>query len=85
MERITMINPIVEMDGDEMARVMWRWVKERLIEPYVELKVEYYDLHLKVRDETNDEVTVRAAEAIKRWGVGVKCATITPNAERVRE
>ncbi|MDH5815177.1 MAG: NADP-dependent isocitrate dehydrogenase [Candidatus Nezhaarchaeota archaeon] len=80
-----MINPIVEMDGDEMARVMWRWVKERLIEPYVELKVEYYDLHLKVRDETNDEVTVRAAEAIKRWGVGVKCATITPNAERVRE
>ncbi|MEM2214817.1 MAG: NADP-dependent isocitrate dehydrogenase [Candidatus Nezhaarchaeales archaeon] len=85
MERITMINSIVEMDGDEMARVVWRWVKERLIEPYVELKVEYYDLHLKVRDETNDEVTVRAAEAIKRWGVGVKCATITPNAERVRE
>ncbi|TDA33831.1 NADP-dependent isocitrate dehydrogenase [Candidatus Nezhaarchaeota archaeon WYZ-LMO8] len=80
-----MINSIVEMDGDEMARVVWRWVKERLIEPYVELKVEYYDLHLKVRDETNDEVTVRAAEAIKRWGVGVKCATITPNAERVRE
>ena len=85
MKKIAMLNPIVEIDGDEMARVMWHWVKERLIEPYVELKVEYYDLHVKVRDETNDEVTVRAAEAIKRWGVGVKCATITPNAERVEE
>lgn len=80
-----MVNPIVEIDGDEMARILWHWVKEKLIEPYVELKVEYYDLHVKVRDETNDEITVRAAEAIKRWGVGVKCATITPNAERVRE
>lgn len=80
-----MLNPIVEIDGDEMARVMWHWVKEKLIKPYVELKVEYYDLGLKVRDETNDEVTVRAAEAIKKWGVGVKCATITPNAERVKE
>ncbi len=85
MKRTAMVNPIVEIDGDEMARVMWHWVKEKLIEPYVELKVEYYDLNVKVRDETNDEVTVRAAEAIKRWGVGVKCATITPNAERVRE
>ena len=85
MKRIAMLNPIVEIDGDEMARVMWHWVKEELIEPYVELKVEYYDLNVRVRDETNDEVTVKAAEAIKRWGVGVKCATITPNAERVKE
>ncbi|MCS7139533.1 MAG: NADP-dependent isocitrate dehydrogenase [Candidatus Nezhaarchaeota archaeon] len=85
MKKISMLNPIVEIDGDEMTRVMWHWVKERLIEPYVELKVEYYDLGIKVRDETNDEVTIRAAEAIKRWGVGAKCATITPNAERVKE
>ncbi|MCC6055798.1 MAG: NADP-dependent isocitrate dehydrogenase [Desulfurococcaceae archaeon] len=85
MRRIVMERPIVEIDGDEMARVMWHWVKERLIEPYVELKVEYYDLHVKVRDETEDRVTVAAAEALKRVGVGVKCATITPNAERVKE
>jgi isocitrate dehydrogenase len=85
MRKILMDKPIVEIDGDEMARVMWRWVKERLIEPFVDLKVEYYDLHIKVRDETNDQITVKAAEAVKRWGVGVKCATITPNAERVKE
>ncbi|MCC6016389.1 MAG: NADP-dependent isocitrate dehydrogenase [Desulfurococcaceae archaeon] len=85
MRRILMDKPIVEIDGDEMARVMWHWVKERLIEPFVDLKVEYYDLHIKVRDETNDQITVKAAEAVKRWGVGVKCATITPNAERVKE
>jgi len=85
MSKIAMIRPVVEIDGDEMARVMWRWVKEKLIEPYVDLLTEYYDLHIKIRDETNDEVTIRAAEAIKRWGVGVKCATITPNAERVKE
>jgi len=80
-----MDKPIVELDGDEMARVMWTWVKEKLIYPYVDLKTEYYDLHVKRRDETNDAVTFHAAEAIKRLGVGVKCATITPNAERVRE
>ncbi|MBS7288281.1 MAG: NADP-dependent isocitrate dehydrogenase [Candidatus Freyarchaeota archaeon] len=80
-----MDKPIVELDGDEMARVMWAWVKEKLIYPYVDLKTEYYDLHVKRRDETGDAVTLHAAEAIKRWGVGVKCATITPNAERVRE
>jgi isocitrate dehydrogenase len=85
MRKILMDKPIVEIDGDEMARVMWHWVKERLIEPFVDLKVEYYDLHIKVRDETNDQITVKAAEAVKRWGVGVKCATITPNAERVKE
>ncbi|MEM1608989.1 MAG: isocitrate/isopropylmalate family dehydrogenase, partial [Ignisphaera sp.] len=85
MRKIPMDKPIVEIDGDEMARVMWHWVKEKLIEPYVDLKTEYYDLHIKVRDETNDEITIRAAEAIKRLGVGVKCATITPNADRVKE
>ncbi|MEM1658389.1 MAG: NADP-dependent isocitrate dehydrogenase [Candidatus Jordarchaeales archaeon] len=85
MEKIQMDKPLVELDGDEMARVMWALVKENLIQPYVDLKTEYYDLHIKRRDETNDAITVRAAEAIKRWGVGVKCATITPNVERVKE
>lgn len=80
-----MEKPIVEIDGDEMARVIWRWVKDKLISPYVDLKVEYYDLHIKKRDETNDQITVQAAEAVRRLGVGVKCATITPNAERVKE
>lgn len=80
-----MDKPIVEIDGDEMSRVMWAWVKAKLILPYVDLKVDYYDLQLKNRDETNDQVTVQAAQAVKRWGVGVKCATITPNAERVKE
>lgn len=84
-EKIAMDKPIVEIDGDEMARVMWAWVKEKLILPYVDLKVEYYDLHIKKRDETNDQVTVQAAEAVEQWRVGVKCATITPNAERVKE
>lgn len=85
MEKIQMDKPLVELDGDEMARVMWALVKEKLICPYVDLKTEYYDLNIKCRDETDDSITVRAAEAIKRWGVGVKCATITPNAERVKE
>ena len=83
--KIPMEKPIVEIDGDEMARVIWRWVKDKLISPYVDLKVEYYDLHIKKRDETNDQITVQAAEAVRRLGVGVKCATITPNAERVKE
>ncbi|MDM7275743.1 MAG: NADP-dependent isocitrate dehydrogenase [Thermoprotei archaeon] len=85
MRRIPMDKPVVEIDGDEMARIMWGWVKERLIEPYVDLKVKYYDLHVKVRDETDDRTTLEAAEAIKAVGVGVKCATITPDAERVKE
>jgi isocitrate dehydrogenase len=85
MEKIRMTNPIVEIDGDEMTRIMWAWVKKELLLPYVDLKTEYYDLHVKKRDETNDQITIQAAEAIKRWKVGVKCATITPNAERVEE
>jgi isocitrate dehydrogenase len=83
--KITMEKPIVEMDGDEMTRILWAWVKEKLIYPYIDLKTEYYDLGLKKRDETDDRITVEAAEAVKKWGVGVKCATITPNKERVKE
>ncbi len=85
MEKIKMTTPIVELDGDEMTRVLWEWIKDILIHPYIDLKSEYYDLGLPYRDETNDKVTVDAAEAIKKYGVGVKCATITPNAQRVEE
>lgn len=80
-----MINPLVEMDGDEMTRILWQWIKDILINPYVELKSEYYDLGLQARDDTDDQITIDAANAIKKYGVGVKCATITPNAERVEE
>jgi len=85
MSKIQMTTPIVELDGDEMTRVLWQWIKDILIIPYIDLKSEYYDLGLPYRDETNDKVTVDAAEAIKKYGVGVKCATITPNAQRVEE
>ena len=85
MQKIEMNTPIVELDGDEMTRVLWEWIKDILILPYIDLKSEYYDLGLPFRDETNDKVTVDAAEAIKKYGVGVKCATITPNAQRVEE
>ncbi|MBR3422902.1 MAG: NADP-dependent isocitrate dehydrogenase, partial [Clostridia bacterium] len=83
--KIKMSTPIVEMDGDEMTRVIWKWIKDVLITPYVDLKTEYYDLGLKNRDATDDKVTVEAAEATKKLGVAVKCATITPNAARVEE
>ena len=83
--KIKMESPIVEIDGDEMTRIIWAMVKEKLLEPYIELKTEYYDLGLKKRDETNDKITVEAAEAIKKYKVGVKCATITPNTARVNE
>jgi len=85
MDRIKMITPLVEMDGDEMTRILWSMIKEELILPFVELKTEYYDLGLKHRDETNDQVTIDSANAAKKYGVAVKCATITPNAARVRE
>ncbi len=85
VKKIRIKTPIVEMDGDEMTRIMWGMVKEKLLLPYLDMKPEYYDLGLKHRDETDDKVTVDAAEAIKKHGVGVKCATITPNKERVRE
>ncbi len=84
-EKIKMAVPLVEMDGDEMTRILWQIVKEKLLHPYIDLNVEYYDLGLKKRDETDDKITFEAAEAIKKYGVGVKCATITPNAERVKE
>jgi len=85
MPKIVMKTPLVEMDGDEMTRIIWGWIKEILLEPYISLNTKYYDLGLKYRDETNDQVTVDAAEATKKYGVAVKCATITPNAARVAE
>lgn len=85
MDRIRMQNPIVEMDGDEMTRILWGMIKEELIRPYIDLNTEYYDLGLKHRDESEDRVTRDAALAIKKHKVGVKCATITPNADRMKE
>lgn len=85
MEKIQMKTPLVEMDGDEMTRIIWKRVKELLIEPYVDLKTEYYDLGLKHRDETGDRVTADSALATKKYGVAVKCATITPNEQRMEE
>ena len=85
MEKIKMTTPLVEMDGDEMTRILWKMVKENLLLPYIDLKTEYYDLGLQKRNETDDQITVDAAEATKKYGVAVKCATITPNAARVEE
>ncbi len=85
MAKIRMKNAIAELDGDEMTRVLWAVIKEKLLEPFVDLKTEYYDLGLKMRDDTDDKVTYESAAAIKRLGVGVKCATITSNAARVKE
>ncbi len=84
-EKIKMITPLVEMDGDEMTRIIWQMIKDILILPYVDLKSEYYDLGLEYRNETNDQVTIDSAEATKKYGVAVKCATITPNAARMDE
>lgn len=83
--RIKLATPIVEMDGDEMTRIIWAMIKDKLIHPFIDLKLEYFDLGIKHRDDTDDAVTIEAAEAIKTHGVGVKCATITPNAARVKE
>ncbi len=85
MSRINMTTPLVEMDGDEMTRVLWGLIKEELLTPYIDLKTEYYDLGLEHRNETNDQVTIDSAEATKKYGVAVKCATITPNAARMTE
>ena len=85
MKKIEMTTPLVEMDGDEMTRILWKMIKDELILPFVDLKTEYFDLGLPERDKTNDQVTVEAAEATKRLGVAVKCATITPNAARMTE
>ena len=85
MEKIKMSTPLVEVDGDEMTRIVWAEIKKELINPFVDLNTEYYDLGLENRNNTNDQVTVDSANAIKKYGVGVKCATITPNAARVTE
>ncbi|MDO4285675.1 MAG: NADP-dependent isocitrate dehydrogenase [Eubacteriales bacterium] len=85
MDKIKMQTPLVEMDGDEMTRVIWQWIKKDLLEPYIDLNTEYYDLGLVHRDETDDQVTIDSAEATKKYGVAVKCATITPNKARIDE
>lgn len=85
MAKIKMTTPLVEMDGDEMTRILWQMIKDELLLPYIDLKTEYYDLGLEYRNETNDQVTVDSAEATKKYGVAVKCATITPNAARMTE
>ena len=85
MAKIAMKTPLVEMDGDEMTRIIWKMIKDDLVEPFVDLKTEYFDLGLENREATHDQVTVDSAEATKRLGVAVKCATITPNAARVKE
>ncbi|MBQ8727302.1 MAG: NADP-dependent isocitrate dehydrogenase [Oscillospiraceae bacterium] len=84
-DKIKMVTPLVEMDGDEMTRIIWKMIKDILLIPYIDLKTEYYDLGLEYRNETNDQVTFDSAEATKKYGVAVKCATITPNADRVKE
>ena len=85
MAKIKMTTPIVEMDGDEMTRILWKMIKEYLLEPFIELNTEYYDLGLEHRNETNDQVTIDSAIATKKYKVAVKCATITPNAARMTE
>ncbi|AWM87616.1 NADP-dependent isocitrate dehydrogenase [Microvirga sp. 17 mud 1-3] len=85
MAKIKVANPVVELDGDEMTRIIWHFIKEKLIHPYLDIDLKYYDLGIEHRDATNDKVTVEAAEAIKKYGVGVKCATITPDEARVKE
>ena len=85
MAKIQMKTPLVEMDGDEMTRILWQMIKDKLILPYVDLKTEYYDLGLLNRNATKDQVTIDAANANKKYGVGVKCATITPNKQRMEE
>ncbi|HEU4960009.1 MAG TPA: NADP-dependent isocitrate dehydrogenase [Sphingomonas sp.] len=85
MAKITVKNPVVEIDGDEMTRIIWEWIRERLIKPYLDIGLEYYDLSVEKRDETNDQITIDSARAIQKYGVGVKCATITPDEARVEE
>ncbi len=85
MDKIKMTTPLVEMDGDEMTRILWKMIKDELLEPFIELNTEYYDLGLEYRNETDDQVTIDSAEATKKYGVAVKCATITPNAARMDE
>ena len=83
MAKIKVTNPVVELDGDEMTRIIWQYIKDKLITPFLDIDLQYYDLGMEYRDKTNDQVTVDAANAIKKVGVGVKCATITPDEGRV--
>src|ERR1700731_975481 len=85
MPKIKVQNPVVELDGDEMTRIIWQYIKDQLILPYLDIDLKYYDLSIQNRDATDDQVTVDAANAIKRYGVGVKCATITPEEARVED
>ena len=85
MAKIKVANPVVEMDGDEMTRIIWQWIRERLILPYLDIDLKYYDLSIENRDATNDQVTIDSANATKQYGVAVKCATITPDEARVEE
>ena len=85
MAKIKVKNPVVELDGDEMTRIIWEWIRERLILPYLDIDLKYYDLGVEKRDETDDRITVDSANAIREYGVGVKCATITPDEARVEE
>ena len=85
MAKIKVKNPVVELDGDEMTRIIWQWIREQLILPYLDIDLHYYDLGIEERDRTDDKITVEAANAIKKHGVGVKCATITPDEARVEE
>src|SRR3954469_3802871 len=85
MSKIKVANPVVELDGDEMTRIIWKFIKDKLIIPYLDVDIKYYDLGIEYRDETNDQVTIDSANAIKQYGVGIKCATITPDEERVKE
>jgi NADP-dependent isocitrate dehydrogenase len=85
MSKIKVANPVVELDGDEMTRIIWAFIKEKLILPYLDVDLKYYDLSVQKRDETDDQITIDSANAIKQYGVGVKCATITPDQGRVEE
>src|SRR5204863_4035980 len=85
MAKIKVTNPVVELDGDEMTRIIWQYIKDKLIYPYLDINLLYFDLGVEYRDKTNDQVTIDAANAIKKHGVGVKCATITPDEQRVQE
>src|SRR6266850_1714598 len=85
MAKIKVTNPVVELDGDEMTRIIWQLIRDKLIKPYLDLNIKYFDLGIEYREKTRDKVTVDAAKAIKEFGVGIKCATITPDEARVKE
>ena len=85
MPKIKVRNPIVELDGDEMTRIIWSFIKKKLIKPYLDINLKYFDLGIESRDKTSDQITIDCANAIKKYGVGIKCATITPDEARVKE